>query len=72
MPTEKHRRHAGSLERVMSRRRISLNEYGGAALKLFIKYDLFDRFAHRSRVPDERLVPGTKSSITTWWWPLGA
>jgi integrase len=57
MPTEKHRRHAGRLERVMSRRRIPLNEYGVAALKLFVKYDLFDRLADRSRVPDERLVP---------------
>ena len=53
MPTEKHRRHAGRMERVMSRRRIPLNEYGIAALKVFIKYDLFDR----SRVPDETLVP---------------
>ena len=43
MPTEKHRRHAGRMERVMSRRRIPLNEYGVAALKLFVKYDLFDR-----------------------------
>ena len=57
MPTEKHRRHAGRMERVMSRRRIPLNEYGVAALKLFIKYDLFDRLADRSRVPDETLVP---------------
>lgn len=57
MPTEKHRRHAGRLERVMSRRRIPLNEYGVAALKLFVKYDLFDRLADRSRVPDETRVP---------------
>jgi hypothetical protein len=57
MPTEKHRRHAGRLEREMSRRRIPLNEYGIAALKLFVKYDLFDRLADRSRVPDESLVP---------------
>ncbi|HLG57806.1 MAG TPA: site-specific integrase [Vicinamibacterales bacterium] len=57
MPTEKHRRHAGRLERVTSRRGIPLNEYGVAALKLFVKYDLFDRVADRSRVPDERLVP---------------
>jgi integrase len=57
MPTEKHRRHAGRMERVMSRRRIPLNEYGVAALKLFVKYDLFDRLADRSRVPDETLVP---------------
>jgi integrase len=57
MPTEKHRRHAGRLERVMSRRRIPLNEYGVAALKLFVKYDLFNRLKDRSRVPDERLVP---------------
>jgi integrase len=57
MPTEKHRRHAGRMERVMSRRRIPLNEYGVAALKLFVKYDLFDRLKDRSRVPDETLVP---------------
>ena len=57
MPTEKHRRHAGRMERVISRRRIPLNEYGVAALKLFVKYDLFDRLADRSHVPDETLVP---------------
>lgn len=57
MPTEKHRRNAGRMERVISRRRIPLNEYGVAALKLFVKYDLFDRLADRSRVPDETLVP---------------
>ncbi|ODS56039.1 MAG: hypothetical protein ABS36_06295 [Acidobacteria bacterium SCN 69-37] len=57
MPTEKHRRHAGRMERVISRRRIPLNDYGIAALKLFVKYDLFDRLADRSRVPDETLVP---------------
>jgi integrase len=57
MPTEKHRRNGGRMERVISRRRIPLNEYGVAALKLFVKYDLFDRLADRSRVPDEKLVP---------------
>jgi integrase len=57
MPTEKHRRHAGRMERVMSRRRIPLNEYGVVALRLFVKYDLFDRLKDRSRVPDEALVP---------------
>ena len=57
MPTEKHRRHAGRMERAISRRRIPLNDHGVAALKLFIKYDLFDRLADRSRVPDETLVP---------------
>ena len=57
MPTEKHRRNAGRMERAISRRRIPLNEYGVAALKLFVKYDLFDRLADRSRVPDETLVP---------------
>jgi integrase len=57
MPTEKHRRHAGRMERVISRRRIPLNEYGIAALKLFVKYDLFDRLRDRSRVPDETMVP---------------
>lgn len=31
--------------------------YGIAALKLFVQYDLFDRLADRSRVPDETLVP---------------
>jgi hypothetical protein len=51
MPTEKHRRNAGRMERVMSRLRIPLNEYGIAALKLFVKYELFDRLANRSRVP---------------------
>lgn len=56
MPTEKHRRHAGRMERTVSRRRIPLNEYGVAALRLFVKYDLFDRVADRSRVPDEKLV----------------
>jgi integrase len=57
MPTEKHRRHAGRMERVISRRRIPLNDYGIAALKLFVKYDLFDRLRDRSRVPDETMVP---------------
>jgi integrase len=57
MPTEKHRRYAGRMERVISRRRIPLNEYGIAALKLFVKYDLFDHLRDRSRVPDERTVP---------------
>jgi integrase len=57
MPTEKHRRNAGRMERVLSRRRIPLNDHGVAALKLFIKYDLFDRLKDRSRVPDETLVP---------------
>jgi integrase len=57
MPTEKHRRNAGRMERVISRRRIPLNDYGIAALKLFVKHDLFDRLADRSRVPDETMVP---------------
>ena len=57
MPTEKRRRHAGRMERLISRRRIPLNDYGIAALKLFVKYDLFDRLRDRSRVPDETLVP---------------
>lgn len=57
MPTEKRSRHAGRMERVISRRRIPLNEYGIAALKLFVQYDLFDRLRDRSRVPDETLVP---------------
>src|SRR5216684_3458898 len=51
MPTEKHRRNAGRMERVISRRRIPLNDYGIAALKLFVKHDLFDHLADRSRVP---------------------
>jgi integrase len=45
------------MERVISRRRIPLNDFGIAALKLFVKYDLFDRLADRSRVPGETLVP---------------
>jgi integrase len=45
------------MERVISRRRIPLNDYGIAALKLFVKYDLFDRLRDRSRVPDETMVP---------------
>ena len=57
MPTEKHRRNAGRMERIISRRRIPLNEHGIAALKLFVKHDLFDRLTDRSRVPDETLVP---------------
>ncbi|MEQ1758557.1 MAG: site-specific integrase [Vicinamibacterales bacterium] len=57
MPTEKHRRNAGRMERVISRRRIPLNDYGLAALKLFVKHDLFDRLSDRSRVPDETMVP---------------
>lgn len=57
MPTEKHRRHAGRMERVLSRRRIPLNDFGIAALRTFVEYDLFDRLADRSRVPDENLVP---------------
>jgi integrase len=57
MPTEKHRRHSGRMERVISRRRIPLNDFGIAALKLFVKYDLFDHLADRSRVPGETLVP---------------
>jgi integrase len=56
MPTEKRRRHAGRMERVISRRRIPLNEYGIAALKLFVQHDLFDRLRDRSRVPDETMV----------------
>ncbi len=57
MPTEKHRRNAGRMEQVISRRRIPLNDYGIAALKLFAKHDLFDRLSDRSRVPDETMVP---------------
>ncbi len=57
MPTEKRRRNAGRMERVISRRRIPLNEYGIAALKLFVQHDLFDRLRDRSRVPDETMVP---------------
>src|SRR5579871_5581638 len=57
MPTEKHRRNSGRMERTISRRRIPLNEYGIAALKQFVKHDLFDRLADRSRVPDETMVP---------------
>jgi integrase len=57
MPTEKRQRNAGHMERVISRRRIPLNEYGIAALKLFVQHDLFDRLRDRSRVPDETLVP---------------
>ena len=57
MPTEKRRRHSGRMERVISRRRIPLNDYGIAALKMFVKYDLFDRLRDRSRVPDETMVP---------------
>ena len=45
------------MERVISLRRIPLNDYGIAALKLFVKHDLFDRLTDRSRVPDETLVP---------------
>lgn len=57
MPTEKRRRNAGRMERVISRRRIPLNEFGLAALKMFVKYDLFDRVRDRSRVPDETMIP---------------
>jgi len=57
MPTEKHRRNAGRMERAVSRRRIPLNDYGVAALKMFVKHDLFDRLSNRSRVPDETMVP---------------
>jgi integrase len=57
MPTEKRRRNAGRMEHGISRRRIPLNEYGIAALKLFVQHDLFDRLRDRSRVPDETLVP---------------
>ncbi len=57
MPTEKHNRNGGRMERVISRRRVPLNRYGIEALKLFIEYDLFDRLRDRSRVPDETLVP---------------
>ena len=57
MPTEKRRRNAGRMERVISRRRIPLNEFGVAALKMFVKYDLFDRLRDRSRVPDETMIP---------------
>ncbi len=57
MPTEKRRRNAGRMERIISRRRIPLNDYGVAALKMFVKYDLFDRLRDRTRVPDETMVP---------------
>ena len=57
MPTEKHRRNAGRMERAIDRRRIPLNDYGMAALKLFVKHDLFDRLSDRSHVPDETMVP---------------
>jgi integrase len=57
MPTEKHRRNAGRLERDVGRRRIPLNGHGVAALKLFIQHDLFDRVSDRSRVPDEKKIP---------------
>ena len=57
MPTEKHHVNSGRMERVVSRRRIPLNQYGVAALTMFIKHDLFDRLADRSRVPGETLVP---------------
>jgi integrase len=57
MPTEKHRRNAGRMERVISRRRVPLNDHGIAALKLFVQHDLFDRLAARSAVPTETMVP---------------
>lgn len=57
MPTERHRRNAGRMERVTSQRRIPLSDYGIAALKLFVKHDLFDHLADRSGVPDETMVP---------------
>lgn len=57
MPTEKRRRNAGHMERTISRRRIPLNDFGVAALKLFVTHDLFDRLRDRSRVPDETMVP---------------
>jgi len=57
MPTEKHRRNSGRMERVISRRRIPLNGHGVAALTLFVQHDLFDRLSDRSRVPDEKMVP---------------
>ena len=42
-----------------------MNEHGIAALKQFVKYDLFDRLADRSRVPDETLVrPGHGNDTT--------
>ena len=56
MPTEKRRRNAGQMERTISRRRIPLNEFGVAALKMFVKYDLFDRLRDRSRIPDETKI----------------
>jgi integrase len=56
MPTEKHRRNAGRMEREISRRRIPLNEHGIAALQQFVRHDLFDRLADRTRVPDETRV----------------
>ena len=45
------------MERVLSRRQIPLNDFGIAALRTFVEYDLLDRLADRSRVPDENLVP---------------
>jgi integrase len=57
MPTEKHRPNGGRMERIISRRRVPLNDFGIAALKLFVKHDLFDRLTNRSRVPDETMVP---------------
>jgi integrase len=49
MPTEKRRRNAGRMEPMISRRRIPLNDFGVAALKMFVKHDLFDRLRDRSR-----------------------
>src|SRR5262249_39792037 len=57
MPTEKHRRNAGRMERVISRRRIPLNDHGIAALKLFVQYELFDHLGDRAREPNETMVP---------------
>jgi integrase len=45
------------MERTISRRRIPLNDFGVAALKMFVKYDLFDRIRDRSRIPDETKIP---------------
>jgi hypothetical protein len=44
------------MEQMVSRRRIPLNDFGIAALKMFVRHDLFDRLRDRSRVPDETKI----------------
>jgi integrase len=44
-------------ERAAKRHKCWVNDYGIAALKLFVKHDLFDHLTDRTRVPDETLVP---------------